>query len=360
MGKVHVWPQNRADGARKIRHAIHISPKTRLGSRNPLSVSAPEPLHNHSHPPVPDAIPAVPRPGRFLKRAAWLLGFIVAFILALMAWNLRPPAVAPPSHFEPVSLPSTTEPVRLRVLTWNVWGLLWMTQRREERLAAVAREVAAIHPDLVGFQEAFVTEDRQRIVTALREIGLVHHRYFSSGLVGSGLLIVSRYPIETDGFIRYRKNGHPAKLIQGDWWAGKGLSLSLLRLPNGLPLYFADTHFHAHYRNDSVAALRVQHAQSAQLVPWVQRVRETGIPALWVGDWNSPPDTDITTPLVESGHWQLLTQKQRSIDNIFGSGDGWVWTILQEGRVAGFLDGGPRTPWSDHAGRWVDVELRRP
>lgn len=30
-------------------------------------------------------------------------------------------------------------------------------------------------------------------------------------------------------------------------WAGEGLSLSVVRLPDGTRLYLADTHLHAHY-----------------------------------------------------------------------------------------------------------------
>jgi hypothetical protein len=139
--------------------------------------------------------------------------------------------------------------------------------------------------DLIGFQEAFVNADRVKLIAALRNVGLEHSRYFPSGLVGSGLLLVSRFPIESDGFIRYASNGDPyaPPHKHGDWWAG-----------------------------------------------------------------------------VEAGEWHLLTAEQSHIDNIFGSGAGWEWRVIAQGKQAGVLDAESKVPWSDHAARWLDLELRRP
>jgi hypothetical protein len=86
---------------------------------------------------------------RLLRRIAILLGLLCLLIAALMAWNLRPPAIGEPQNFALRSGDAVPVAVRLRVVTWNVWGVLWLTPRREERLAIIAREAAALKPDLI-------------------------------------------------------------------------------------------------------------------------------------------------------------------------------------------------------------------
>ncbi|WP_395742321.1 endonuclease/exonuclease/phosphatase family protein [Prosthecobacter sp.] len=224
-------------------------------------------------------------------------------------------------------------------------------------MQVIAQQVVKMNPDIAGFQEVFVQADRDLLTTTLREAGLPHSRYFPSGLVGSGLLLVSRYPIESDGFIRYAENGRPEAVHHGDWWAGKGLSLSTLRLPDNSLLYVANTHMHARYREGLYRATQL--AQARQLIPWAQRVKGTSAPALWLGDWNNKPDNDILTPLITAGGWNLLTADKTAIDHIFGSGDPWQWHVLTHGKVTGMLDPAAKIPWSDHAARWIEVELQK-
>ncbi len=309
---------------------------------------------------------------RWLRWLLTLAAIIIVACTALMLWNLRPPAVAEPaaSIFElrPPSSSSATPPIRLRVVTWNVWGLHVLSPRRAERLPIIARETAKLKPDIVGFQEAYVQADRLALQSALAQAGLPYTRYFPSGLVGSGLFLVSRYPIESDGFVRFTQNGRPEMLQHGDWWAGKGISLSTIRLPNGLPLFVGNTHFHARY--NSTRYHPTQLAQAAQVIPLAKQVLATGCPSLWFGDWNSPSDSDVVAPIVEAGGWQLLNQKTPGIDHIFAGGSpGFRWQISKEGVLKGHLSADDRefggkkidhralVPWSDHACRWVDVEL---
>jgi len=277
---------------------------------------------------------------------------------ALLLWNLRAPAVPEPTDFPDIDLNAweKSSSLKLRVVTWNVWGLHWITPRRSERLRKVAEEVARLRPDIVGFQEAFVEADRAELTQALQVVGLEHSRYFHSGLVGSGLLMVSRYPVLTEGFIRYAINGRPEALQHGDWWAGKGLSLCTLDLGEGRRLYLGNTHLHARYKENRYHATQL--AQTAQLIPWVKKVRETGAPALWTGDWNNTPDSDVLSPLMEAGAWKLLSTDQPRVDHVFGSGEGWEWQVVDQGKVNGKLESDPKVPWSDHAAVWVDVELR--
>ena len=126
-------------------------------------------------------------------------------------------------------------------------------------------------------------------------------------------------------------------------------------LPNGVPLYVANTHLHARYRTNRYHATQL--AQATQLLPWLDRVRSTGAPALWLGDWNSEIGDDILSPLIAAGPWRLLDSTDPHIDHIFGSSSGWIWKVTAQGEKNGFLKGEPQVPWSDHPVRWVDVQL---
>jgi endonuclease/exonuclease/phosphatase family metal-dependent hydrolase len=245
----------------------------------------------------------------------------------------------------------------LRVLTWNVLGLKWISSHREARLSAIAEKAAQLRPDIAAFQEAFVERDREVLAQKLSGPGLSHSQYFPSGLVGSGLFVVSRFPLESAGFVRFEENGRPEALQHGDWWAGKGLSLSTVTLPEGLRLYLGTTHFHARYGGSQYQSTQL--AQATQLIPWARRVEATGSPALWMGDWNSRPTSDVLTPLIAAGEWRLLSTAQPRIDHIFGSGAGWEWHVLTLGKANGKLPLDPPAPWSDHDAVWLDVELRR-
>lgn len=46
-----------------------------------------------------------------------------------------------------------------------------------------------------------------------------------SGVTGSGLSIMSRYPFETFMFHQWSLNGYIHKIFHGDWFGGKGIGL---------------------------------------------------------------------------------------------------------------------------------------
>jgi hypothetical protein len=50
--------------------------------------------------------------------------------------------------------PGLSEPVTLRVLTMNVWGLKFLSDHRAERMPAIGARLAQLEPDLIGLQEA--------------------------------------------------------------------------------------------------------------------------------------------------------------------------------------------------------------
>lgn len=182
---------------------------------------------------------------------------------------------------------------RLRVVNWNVWGLPWgISDAREARLERVAPAVLALEPDLVCLQEVWVEEDGLALIEAFKAGGLEHHAFESSGLLGSGLLIASRYPIQATRYEAFELTGKLHKVWHGDAWARKGALEVRVKTPLG-GLRVVNTHLHASYKGDEYTALQI--AQAAQLGHFLgdfginppQRGGDSArIPLLLLGDLN--------------------------------------------------------------------------
>ena len=140
---------------------------------------------------------------RVLKAIIYfVLTLILLFILFIgicALLNLRTPCETDLSKSMQLATPPAplTGPVTLKIVTFNVWGLYALSDHRLERMVAIGEVLAGLAPDVIGLQEAFIESDRDIILTALRKAGIEHHVYFRSGLFGSGLLVASRFPIES-------------------------------------------------------------------------------------------------------------------------------------------------------------------
>ena len=85
--------------------------------------------------------------------------------------------------------------------------------------------------DLVLLQEVWVEDDADKLLEAASVSGLEHGLHFKSGLFGSGLVTLSRYPIVHTSFHCYSTAGDPIALACGDFYAGKG-GQAPLQLPS--------------------------------------------------------------------------------------------------------------------------------
>ncbi len=265
--------------------------------------------------------------------------------------------------------PAAAGPLRLRVVTFNVWGLPWgIAAHREARLERIGPALAALRPDVVALQEVWVEADGERLRRVLADAGLVHSLHLSDGFLGSGLLVASRHPLGAERFTRYEAAGKPHKPFHGDWFARKGVVVVRLDTPAG-PVLLADTHLHARYGTDEY--LPVQVAQALQLIEAV-------------GDFGRrPPEVTgdaARPPLVLAGdlnaRWGSLPLRLtlagaalRPVDE----GLGIDWLLVRDGgalevrvrRVeAGLLTEdvdlgeGVRAPLSDHPAVLAELELR--
>ncbi|CAO3697799.1 unnamed protein product [Rhizopus stolonifer] len=114
-------------------------------------------------------------------------------------------------------------------------------------------------------------------------LDLPFSKYFHSGAFGSGLAILSRFPIISSTYHRYTLNGKPLKIFHGDYYVGKGAGAVVLKHPQLGNINVFNTHLHAGY-GDGYKAHRA--AECWELAEWVRQCQG---PVIVTGDFNSTP-----------------------------------------------------------------------
>jgi endonuclease/exonuclease/phosphatase family metal-dependent hydrolase len=245
-------------------------------------------------------------------------------------------------------------------------------------MRAIARGIGEM-----DLQEVFYAKDRNLLVEAAARAGLTYSHYFQSGLMGSGLLTLSRYPIVEQSFYRFRLNGRPQDLVRVDYYAGKGVGRVRVMTPDG-PVDVYNAHLIAPYLEfgpDRFESHRV--AQAVEMGRYIEE-QSRDVPAVLVGDMNCHPDDATYHAVVAAGGLfeacgeynpdpaeALLTQKNGyatihppdHFDYIFGRSGSKDHLVSKRTR---FVLGGAPDPnpdgllgYSDHYGVLAQFELVR-
>ncbi|XP_071452487.1 putative neutral sphingomyelinase [Hetaerina americana] len=176
----------------------------------------------------------------------------------------------------------------LNIFTLNCWGIPVVSKNRAVRMHAIAKELSESSYDFVCLQEVWTERDYILIKTKTNKV-LPHSHYFHSGVVGSGLCVFSKYPIENSLFHRWPLNGYAHKVQHGDWFAGKGIALCTFFV-NGLKVNVYNTHMHAEYccegRNNYLAHRVSQAFDTAQFVYITSAHADV---VIITGDFNTVP-----------------------------------------------------------------------
>ncbi len=264
-------------------------------------------------------------------------------------FSASPTLAAPPAPFKDTQT--------LKVVTFNIQDIAWVSEERPRRMRGIAAALMILDPDVVGFQESFIEEDRDVLLKELENTRLKHHQYYPSATAGSGLLISSAFPIKEVFFHRYTVANPAYKIWEGDWWAGKGVALSRIELPNGGLLDFYNTHAQAGYGNPDYDIVRQQ--QMSELATFVMGSQCNTTPSLVVGDLNCRPgDEDYETAIREAALTRLMVGESR-IDHILAAKSLYysfkvVDTVPIDQTVT--LDG-KELALSDHTGWMSTIEI---
>ena len=251
-----------------------------------------------------------------------------------------------------------SEPLTLKVVTFNIQDLYIAGKDRPLRMRAIGAKLYTLDPDLVGFQEAFVSADRALLLKELAPTRLQYHQYFPSAIAGSGLLVASAFPIQEVYFRQYTASNPWYKVWEGDWWAGKGVALARLALPDGGTLDFYNTHAQAGYGNPAYDVVRKQ--QMLELAAFIHESRCAAAPGLLVGDMNCRPgDEDFESAVSGAGLVRAMIGDSR-IDHIFSLPDGsyTVAVTATEPIEATVKLGEKMLTLSDHTGYMSTITIR--
>jgi len=289
--------------------------------------------------------------------APWVILFVASFFNDYVEVEERLEDSAfladPPAPWE--------EARALTVVTFNIQDLPVIAKYKhyEQRMRAIAVTLANHDPDVVGFQEAFTSKHRQILIEELRaNTRLRYFQYYGSGWAGSGLLTASAYPIVESHFHRYEDSNAWYVIWEGDWWAGKGVSLDRLDLGDGAYLDFYNTHAQAGYGR--AANAEVRYGQMRAAADFVNRSRMPGSPAFFVGDVNCRRGAPDYERLVTDANLLRVMVVDSAIDHIFATEDpGYdlevIGSVEIDDRIrVGDLEFG----LSDHNGYLSRVQIR--
>lgn len=332
-------------------------------------------------------------------------------LAALLAGCGPPPPVrfqtcaAAPRPAVSVSADGRTASATLSVLTYNIEGLGWPARKgRAEPLRAIGATLARLNaagraPDVVLVQEMF-SPAAKRAITASGypaimagpgrtspPAGTAHDPLPGKArakrgeiglkLLGSGLVVASRYPIVDNAFVAFGKRACAGL----DCLANKGVMLARIALP-GVPSPVAIYNTHLNSRGASRAprerTLAAHDRQSAEVADFIESTHDRRAPVVLGGDFNmkhaerrwqhfssyapldvvhavcNDPDYGCDVRMSWDGDAPWMDTQDLQL-----FADGTAMTIRPI-RVEAMFDGADQPQLSDHDGFLVTYRLRWP
>jgi endonuclease/exonuclease/phosphatase family metal-dependent hydrolase len=255
----------------------------------------------------------------------------------------------------------------LSILTLNICGIPLFFGKRQ-RLQRIGQEIVKILPDVVLFQEIFVTFDLDILRQILASSGYYIYYQNRGVVIYGGLVIASRYPLVGIGYEEFSEKGlklTPANLTENIF--RKGFLWGVLQIGKR-DITIVSTHLHlSPFDNPS----EVANSQVAQIA-W--RTKKKGN-VIVGGDFNSSANSSVWQVMKKAGFkcneiiggktfsmkgfypgWlcQLVRSKDSILDQIFWRGyiAGKDLTVVldKRDRVTG-------TRLSDHMGLLVKFKI---
>ncbi|CAK9437300.1 uncharacterized protein LODBEIA_P16780 [Lodderomyces beijingensis] len=186
----------------------------------------------------------------------------------------------------------------VRLLTFNTWGLKFISKHRRERLQAIADELA--NPttpdndyDIIALQEIWCEEDWEYLSHVCRK-RYRYRRSFKSGIItGPGLAILSKIPIVETFLYRFPINGRSSAFFRGDWYVGKSIAVTMFQSHDegSLPIALLNSHMHAPYGHGDASYSCHRACQAWDFAKLVRMLKKAGYAVMQVGDLNSKPES---------------------------------------------------------------------
>lgn len=176
----------------------------------------------------------------------------------------------------------------LEIITLNCWALKFISKQTDARIAHIARRLEKSTSDIICLQEIWQERHWLQVKKLLSKTH-PYAKYYYSGMMGSGLAILSRFPIRQTEMRPYTLNGRPQAFFRGDWFVGKGVASAIVELPGGRLCQIFNTHMHAPYNERKDTYLCHRTAQGWDLRKILKASVEAGYITFATGDFNSVP-----------------------------------------------------------------------
>ncbi|KAI0652406.1 Endonuclease/exonuclease/phosphatase [Trametes meyenii] len=178
---------------------------------------------------------------------------------------------------------------RLSLLTFNCWGLKYVSKHRKERVVAIAEALATSEHDVITLQELWVFADFEYVRDAVFK-KLPYSKFFYSGALGAGLVIFSRFPIVAATIHPYSLNGSPIDVAAGDWFVGKAAASIVFAHPLLGQVQVYNTHLFAKGGDEGAEYQKAHRLVNAwEFAKLARQSAELGRYVIAAGDFNSVP-----------------------------------------------------------------------
>jgi len=172
----------------------------------------------------------------------------------------------------------------------NCWGVPTAAFRKL-RFQAIAQELLDSKYHVVLLQEVWTAEDWELVRERVKDSFVFTHR-FTSGVMGSGLAILSRFRVLECSFTAFNASGKLYKFWHADALGAKGIASILVSGPEGLKIRILNLHTQAQYKQapplyEDAEYMAIRCAQLIQLAGIVRNSQSDAV--IVAGDFNSRP-----------------------------------------------------------------------
>ncbi|XP_063063808.1 sphingomyelin phosphodiesterase 2a [Engraulis encrasicolus] len=192
---------------------------------------------------------------------------------------------------------SAPHAVRMRVFSLNCWGIRHLSRHCAQRYQMLAEMLDREQHDIALLQEVWSESDYLFLKQALTT-SYPFSYYFRSGVIGSGLAVLSKHRIEDALLYQYSLNGYPYMIHHGDWFGGKAVGLVVMDVC-GMKAHVYVTHLHAEYSRAKDDYLPHRTVQSWELLNFIRHTSADADLVVLGGDLNMHPQ-DLGTRLLRA------------------------------------------------------------
>jgi len=263
--------------------------------------------------------------------------------------------------------------MELKLLSLNAWFVPFYSQHSLRRAEALSQYLKEEEFDVVLLQEVFLSQARKRITSYLKS----YNSFYSRHRIGSGLLVLSKFPFTFKKFVPYKKLfniNYPLSAL--DWLGGKGFQCVKISIKEKRDIFFINTHLQTPYdcgqgiKNEKVSLFQKQQIKKIfNCLEKYQKKRRT----ILAGDLNCTPDSlpfkliktkflnpesrrNFFTRDKYNSYWEMQTifgagAEGYNVDYIlFGRGSSWESLKTERVLHKKYLLNGKKRHISDHYG----------